>query len=46
MEPIQSKNSQAISFGGSADCPGQTTHIIRKKKGIMDPFRAIFLPEL
>ena len=44
-EPVQSKNSQAISFGGSADCPGQTTHY-QKKYGIMDPFRAFFLPEL
>jgi len=32
MEPVQSKNSQAVSFGGSADCPGQTVHIIKKKR--------------
>lgn len=31
MEPIQSKDNQAISFGGSTDCPGQAIHIIRKK---------------
>ena len=45
MEPVQSKNSQAISFGGSADCAGQSIHIIRRKNGIMDPFRAFSFPD-
>lgn len=45
MEPVQSKDNQAISFGGSADCPGQMIHVIRKK-WYYGPFPCLFLSGL